>query len=207
MPVQMRVLVVVLLAALAAAAPGLAGERGSHLYHISGGISVSLPSSWKSVDAQHVLDSAVLQKLEQENPELGGLIAAATSPGSPVKFFAFDPVVRQRFATNVNVVVAAIPTKVTFELFAAALAAEIRSLHAVSQMRTQRLTLPAGPALRLTYRIRLTAGGRSFETSTLQYAFLRDGTQSVVFTYTTLPQLKSRYAATFDASASSIRFG
>jgi len=205
--VQARTLVAFLLTALAAAAPGLATTRSSHVYSISGGISLGLPSSWKPVDAQHLLDSAALQKLEQENPELGRLIAAATNPSSPVKFFAFDPVVRQRFATNVNVVVEPIPTTVTFDLYAAALAAEIRSLHAVSQLRTRRVTLPGGPALRLNYRIRIAAGGRSFHTSTLQYAFLRGGTQSVVVTYTTLPQLQSRYAATFSTSANSIRFG
>jgi hypothetical protein len=143
----------------------------------------------------------------QENPELGDLIAAVNDPSSPVKFFAFDPAVRLQFATNLNVVVAPLPTKVTFAVFANAVAAQLRAIQVVSQLRTRRVALPSGPALRLTYRIRVTANGRSFQTATLQYAFLRGGDESVVFTYTTLPPLQAHYAATFAASAGSIRFG
>jgi hypothetical protein len=206
--VQARSLVAALAAALAVTSPGLGAGRGSHVYRIpTAGAGVSLPSSWKPVDAEHLLRSAELQRLEQENPELGDLIAAVSDPNSPVKFFAFDPDIRRQFATNLNVVVSPLPTTVTFAFFANAITAEVRALRVVSQLRTQRVTLAAGPALRLTYRIRVTANGRSFQTATLQYAFLRGGNESVVFTYTTLPQLQAHYAATFGASASSIRFG
>jgi hypothetical protein len=206
--VQARILIAAALAALAGSAPGVAAERSSHVYTVPGQrIKVALPSSWRAVDAKHVLTSAQLQALERENPELGSALSAMTQPGSPVKFFAFDPVARQQFATNLNVVVSPIGQKINFDLYASALASEIHSLSSVSQLKTTRVTLPGGPAVRLSYRLDFTVRGKRIQVATLQYGFLRGGgTQSVVFTYTTLPQLQSRYAALFSASVSSISF-
>jgi hypothetical protein len=205
--VQARILLAVVVSALAGSAPGVAAERSSHVYTVPGQrIEVALPSSWKVVDAKHVLTSAQLLALEQENPELGSALSAISQPGSPVKFFAFDPVTRHQFATNVNVVVSPIGQKINFDLYASALASEIRSLSSVSQLKSARVTLPGGPAVRLSYRLDFTVRGKRIQVATLQYGFLRGGTRSVVFTYTTLPQLQSRYAALFSASASSISF-
>ena len=106
-----------------------------------------------------------------------------------------------------NVVVVSIGSGITFDAYAKALAAEISSLSSASNMVVSRVTLPAGPAVRVSYRLRFTRGGTTRQTSTLQYGFLRNGAQSVVFTYTTLPQLQPVYAAVFATSASSIRFG
>ena len=204
---QARVLLSVVLVALAGSSQGVAAQRSSHVYTVPGyRIRVALPSSWKVVDAEHVLTSTRLQALEQENPELGGALSTMSRPGSPVKFFAFDPVTRRRFATNVNVVVAPIGSKITFDTYTTGLAGAIRGLSLASQLKTTRVTLPGGPALRLSYRLHVTVRGKSLEVATLQYGFLRGGTQGVVFTYTTLPQLQSRYAALFSASASSISF-
>jgi hypothetical protein len=205
--VQARILLAVALTALAGSAPGVAAQRSSHVYLIPGyRISVALPSAWKVVDAKHVLTSAQLQELEQENPELGTVLLAISQPTSPVKFFAFDPVTRHQFATNLNVVVAPIGQKIGFDLYASALASEIRSLSSVSQLKTARVTLPAGRAVRLSYRLDFTVRGKRIQVATLQYGFLRGGTRSVVFTYATLPQLQSLYGAAFSASASSISF-
>jgi hypothetical protein len=195
-------------AGLAVATPTFAATSGTHTYTIPGEkISFALPSAWKAVDAKHLLSSSQLQKLEQENPELGTILQLANRPDSPVKFFAFDPSIHLHFATNANVVLTALPTKITFDTYATALPAEIRTLKSASNVRAQRVTLPGGQALRLTYSLRLISAGKVIHTATLQYAFLVGGTQSVVFTYTTLPQLQAQYAATFAASASSIRVG
>jgi hypothetical protein len=204
--VQARI-VLSLVAAALALAPAADPAGGSRTYAVPGtAIRLSLPAPWKVVDAAHVLGSAEIAKLEQENPELGPALAAANQPTSPVKFFAFDPLTHRQFATNANVIVAPIPAGLTFDTYASALAAEIGTLSSVSRLVTSRVTLPAGRALRLSYRLRFTAGNRTIQVATLQYAFLH-GAQGVVFTYTTLPQLQQAYAASFAASARSIRLG
>ena len=80
------------LAVLAVSGSALAAQRAFHVHGVPGyGISLSLPSGWRTVDSKHVLSPAQLQELEQENPELAGPLSAMSRPSSPVKFFAFDP--------------------------------------------------------------------------------------------------------------------
>jgi hypothetical protein len=206
--VRARIGLCLVIAAFVSTATGLAAQRAYRVHTISGyGISLSLPSAWKALDSKHVLTPAQLQQLEQENPELAGALSAMTKPNPPVKFFAFDPVTRQDFATNVNVVVVPLASKVTFDRYAKAIASEIGSLSSVSNVSVSRVKLPAGRAVRISYRVRFTTGGKTRQTATLQYGFLPNAMYSVVFTYTTLPQLQSRYAPVFASSAKSIRFG
>jgi hypothetical protein len=65
--------------------------------------------------------------------------------------------------------------------------------------------LPAGKALRLTYRARFNVGGKRLVTAMTQYALVNRGA-AIILTYTTLPKLAKGYRATFDRSARSLRF-
>jgi hypothetical protein len=65
--------------------------------------------------------------------------------------------------------------------------------------------LPAGKAVRLTYRARFNVGGKRLVTAMTQYALVNRGA-AVILTYTTLPKLEKHYRATFDRSARSLRF-
>ena len=103
-------------------------------------------------------------------------------------------------------VVVTLSQALSFDTFAKALSSEIRNVSSVSSLTVTRIPLPAGPAVRLSYRLRFTSVGQTRQTATLQYGFLRNGIQSVVFTYTTLPQLQKLYARVFAASPASIRF-
>jgi hypothetical protein len=163
-------------------------------------MSLAAPASWKAIDA--TLSAAALRTLERENPKLAPYIRQLSGPSSAAKFLAFDPGVRGGFATNVNVVSVPVPD-VTFAQYRAALVGEIRSIVG-SPPKTSVVTIGGRRALRLDYRLSLTAGSTT-TVQTLQYAFQRPG-RSVVVTYTTLPSLKSRYARTFARSAASIRF-
>ena len=195
-------------AALASAGAGLAAQPPYRVNAVPGyGISLSLPVPWKAVDSAHVLTAAQAAALDRDNPELAGALSEISKPNSPIKFFAFDPMTRLAFATNVNVVVVPIPGRVSFDTYAKALVGEVTGLSTVSRLSSKRVKLPAGQAVRVSYRIRFVAGGKTRQAATLQYAFLRNGTQSVVFTYTTLPELQTLYSRVFAASASSIRFG
>ena len=65
--------------------------------------------------------------------------------------------------------------------------------------------LPAGKAVRLTYRARYNVGGKQLIAALTQYALVKNGA-AVILTYTTLPKLADSYRATFDRSARSLKF-
>lgn len=165
-------------------------------------ISLTAPASWVAVDA--TLSPATIARLSRENPKLAPYLGQLSGSNSAAKFVALDPAVQSGFATNVNVVVAPIPT-VTFDQFRTAIVNEIASLVGLARIGQRTITIDGVRGVRLSYPFRITVG-RSYTVATLQYAFQRPGT-SVVLTYTTLPRLKSRYAPTFARSAASIRFG
>ena len=165
-------------------------------------LSVAAPASWVAVDA--TLSRATIARLSRENPKLVPYLGQLSGSNPPAKFVALDPAVQDGFATNVNVIVAPIPT-VTFDQFRTAIVNEIASLAGLGRIDQRTVTIDGVRGVRLSYPFRITVG-RSYTVATLQYAFQRPGT-SVVLTYTTLPRLKSRYAPTFARSAASIRFG
>ena len=123
-----------------------------------------------------------------------------------VKMIAFDlapSALRTGFATNLNVV----SERTTFPLAAwrgAALRQLSRMDFVVQPIWWRMVKLPAGKAVRLTYRTRYNVRGKRFVTALTQYALMGNGA-AYVFTYTTLPRLAAEYRATFDRSARSLR--
>ena len=200
----MRRIALVLAALVAFAAPAgaaIGAERFQR--HVVRGYAVSLavPASWVAVDSR--VPPAVIARFSRDNPKLAPFLQQLSLGSSPMKFLALDPVVRSDFATNVNVVVAPLPSGLTFAGYQRGLAAEVRAIGARG-LQQRAVTIRGARALRLQYRFAITAGTRS-TVQTLQYGFMRPG-RSVVVTYTTLPSLAGRYAATFQRSAASIRF-
>lgn len=198
-----RSLVALLAGAIALALIGsAAGAEGFKRHSISGqNMSLAVPASWVAVDA--TLPAAALERLRRENPRLAPFLGQR-SGGSRAKFRALDPALQGGFATNVNVVVSAIPS-VTFDEYRAAILSGIGSLVGSAKVDQRTVRIGGVRGVRLSYRFRVTYG-RSYTVSALQYALLRPG-KNVVVTYTTLPRLEGRYAPTFSRSASSIRFG
>lgn len=186
-------------AALAAAAVGADGFR-RHVVR-GHGVSLAVPASWVAADSR--LSPAVVDQLVRENPRLAPFLQPLSGGRSPMKFIALDPVVRSAFATNVNVVVAPLPAGLTFADYRRGLSGELRAIGA-RRLREKVVVVHGARALRLEYRFDITLGTRR-TVQTLQYGFLRPG-RSVVVTYTTLPSVAARYAATFRRSAASIRF-
>jgi hypothetical protein len=165
------------------------------------GVSLAVPSSWVAVD--HRVPRAVIDRLARENPRLAPFLSQLAQPTSPTKFLALDPVVRNGFATNVNVVVSRLPVGIDLAEYQRALTEELRAIGARG-LRQGTVAVGGRRAVRLQYRFAIRLGTR-LTVQTVQYAFPR-GSQSVVVTYTTLPSLAGRYAATFRRSAASIRF-
>jgi hypothetical protein len=161
-----------------------------------------VPASWIAVDNR--VPAHVVERLSRENPRLAPFMRGLAQRNSPMKFIALDPVVRNGFATNVNVVVAPVPAGVTFSDYRRGLVAELRSLVGTGRIAQSEVTVAGARGLRVRYRFQLKLG-TTYTVQTLQYAFLRPG-RSVVVTYTTLPRSAARYEAMFERSAASIRF-
>ena len=189
----------------ACVAVGVATASGTSRHPIpTAGISLATPSSWRAVDSKAVLASKGVQNLLKENPQLASIINQVAGADSPVKFLSFDPHVTDRFATNVNVVVSAVPANVSLGALAAAIAAQLKTLPGLTgTIATSTVKLPIGPASRSTFQLTVVTNGKKLVVQTLQYAFLRKG-QSIVVTFSTTPNQSARRAATFKAIVASI---
>jgi hypothetical protein len=198
---RLSVGVVAVVAAASLVATAGAAERFKRHAVPGQGLSLAVPAAWVAVDAS--LPDAAIERLRRDNPKLAPYLGQLSGPSSAAKFLALDPAVRNGFATNVNVVVAPIPT-VPFEVYRDAIVREIQGIVGSAKVDHRPITIGGQRGVRLSYPFRITVG-RAYTVATLQYAFPRPG-DSVVVTYTTLPSSKARYAPTFARSAASIRF-
>ena len=188
----------------ALAVVGVATASGTSRHPIpTAGISLATPSSWRAVDSKAVLASKGVQSLLKENPQLAAIINQVAGANSPVKFLSFDPHVSNRFATNVNVVVSAVPANVTLAALASAITSQLKTLPGLTAISTSMVKLPIGPASRATFQLTVVTNGKKLVVQTLQYAFLRRG-RSIVVTFSTTPNQSARRAATFKAIVASI---
>src|SRR5918992_3223650 len=118
----------VLLAIVATCGPASAADPLRRHTVRGQGVSLSVPTPWVAVDRR--MPQSVLSRLARENPRLAPFIGQLSQRNSPMKFLALDPVVRQEFATNVNVVVTPVPAGLTFETYREGLLREVRSIGA-----------------------------------------------------------------------------
>jgi hypothetical protein len=203
---HVRLLVALVVVAAGLAAPASGAERLKRYPIAAEGVSLGVPASWVALSGRELKTRAILEQLARENPRLAPFIRSFTQAGSPVKFVALDPAVKDGFATNVNVLSLSVPPGLTFAQYRQVLLAELRTLTRGAKIAQAKVRIGGNEAIRLAYRFRLNAGGKAFTVQTLQYGLLRRG-KSIVFTYTTTPRRAAAYARTFQASASSIRFG
>jgi hypothetical protein len=184
-------------------APEAVVGDGLTRYEISSGrFSIGVPETWHATTSTQ-MEKASFKRFASQNPAFAAYAGAVAKKNSPFKFFAYDPVVRKRFATNLNVVVTPVPEGVTLEKYNRSALAEAKSI-ADSRLDSSELDLPAGKALRIEYRARFLLNGHRKAIATTQYALLLDNT-SFVLTYTTLPAFRSDYADWFKLSAESFQ--
>jgi hypothetical protein len=200
-----RALLAALLLAGAIAASALAAGLARH--PVPGtAASVSLPGGWETLTRSQVLKSALPAGVKQ-NPQLAPILRALRS-SNVLKFFAFDPQIRNGFATNVNVLATPQPG-LTFDQFARQLAYELDhgagGLRPLARPGHRRIRLPAGQAVLSTMRLRINVQGAALVATIRQYGLLHAG-RGYVFTFSTLQALSGRYAPVFDRAARSIRF-
>jgi hypothetical protein len=211
-----RVLIVSvpILLALAACGGGEEAAEGPYSKRVEGAqtvyelteprFSLGVPSSWTAITRDELKKTGALERFAKDNPAVAPVLEGVLQPGSPVKFFALDPAVEQDFVTNVNVVVQNVPDDLELSELAELSVAELRHLGVVHGLKTTEVSLPAGPAVEIRFRFRARYGTADRTVATLQYALLDHG-WSYVVTYSTLPELESRYASAFEESARSFR--
>jgi hypothetical protein len=147
----------VLAALVTLAGPAIGAERFQR--HVVRGhdVSLAVPASWVAVDSR--VPPAVIARFSRDNPKLAPFLQQLSLGSSPMKFLALDPVVRSDFATNVNVVVAPLPSGLTFASYQRGLTAEVRAIGARG-LQKRAVTIHGARALRLQYRSSPSRRGR-----------------------------------------------
>jgi hypothetical protein len=199
------VLLAVLLTACggSASAPEAIGSDGFTRYEISSGrFSIEVPEVWHGTTGAQ-MQRVSFRTLARENPVFRPYAEAAARKHSSFKFFAYDPVVRKRFATNLNLLVTRTGKHTTAARYRSQVIHEARSI-ATGKVHARDVVLPAGPAVRLEYRARFSLAGASKAVSIIQYGLLL-GEKSYILTYTTLPAFAAEYEYSFKMSANSFR--
>jgi hypothetical protein len=174
------------------------------IYELEPGFSLGVPTSWTAITRDELRDTGAVERFSKDNPAVAPVLDGVLRSGSPMKFIALDPAAKQGFVTNVNVVVQDVPDDMELADLARSSAADLRTLGVVRGLRTSMVSLPAGDAVKITYRMQLRYGSMTRSVATLQYALIADG-NSYVITYSTLPDLEEEYASAFTDSAQSLR--
>ena len=110
---------------------------------------------------------------------------------APVKLVGALP--GKRLVTNMNVVQTQVPSSLTFDQMKRTEAGQLERAAGAKQLEQRETSLPAGRALRLTYRSRSNAFVRQY--------FVRRGDLLYVLTYASRAADATRYAGIFDKSA------
>jgi hypothetical protein len=157
------------------------------------GFSIALPKRWRSLDKRTALSPRRLKRFALANPRLQAQALVLAGPNSPIELIAVDTAGRQRFRANMNVIQTRVPKSLTFEQLSKDEATQIKLASIVHDMRQATLKLPAGTALRLTYRVE--------QTGVVYQYFVRHAGLLYVLTYTVARTAAPRYAKIFDMSA------
>jgi hypothetical protein len=158
--------------------------------------SVAMPAAWKSFgDRAHTNAKEVAGNNKRLRLELETLAKS----DSPIKLVAFDPAAGQHFYTNMNVVQAEVPAKLSFDDMARTETTQIGRASGITDIRQEETVVPAGRTLHLTYHPRRNA--------IVQQYFVRHKNLLYVLTYTTRAADAARYKHVFDQSAHTFQIG
>jgi hypothetical protein len=204
-----RFLVAIAVAA-AVALPAGAQSGTGWVRHQGEGFSLQLPVSWADESKDRMRLIREVRRLAGDDPQVAALmdnLLAVRESNVAVKMIAFDLApssLRTGFATNLNVV--AERTALPLAAWRREALKQLAQVDFVVQPIWWRMVkLPAGKAVRLTYRARYNVGRKRLVAALTQYALVKNGA-AVILTYTTLPKLAESYRATFDRSARSLKF-
>ena len=168
----------------------------------SEGFSVGVPPAWTALSADQRPTQEQIDEALGDNPAFQPFLEAMAGEDSLIKFMAVDPSADPELPTNLNIVVESPPAGFTREQYFDASNAQIDQLLPTANVEADRVSLPAGEALHLSYE-HSQAG---FPVAVVQYVLFEGGT-GYTLTFTTLPDELSRRTAAFERSARSFTIG
>lgn len=187
-----------------AASSGVIGTTGT--VEIAGeGFRITLADGWRAIDLDQDSIGAITDLFPSDS-EIGKLLQsqAGSLALAGVKLFAIDPrpgSIVSGVAPNLNVIVQPKPPGLSIELLGTVAQSQLEALEAFSDIAIENVTLPAGPAVKATYKAeQALAGGSTVEALGRQYYLASDDSLFIV----TMTGGSDDSAATFDAMAESI---
>jgi hypothetical protein len=160
--------------------------------------SVALPEEWKVIKD---FDPQSISDFTKENKKFAPYIQPLLQ-NDVFKLFALDPNIQQAFATNLNVIVA--PVSMPLRQWAAQENASTKRLAVPGSLRTKYIQTPEGEAANVSWLLELNSRGQKRRVRSQQYLFQQDGA-GYVLTFSTLPELATKYEPTFTKSAQSFQ--
>lgn len=173
-----------------------------------GGLTITLADGWQAYE----LDAAGLEAIGELFPEdsqigqlLGGQAGSLAAAG--VKLWAIDPrdaSVVDDFAPTLNVIEQPMPAGLSIELLGQLAKAQLEGLEASSDVTVESVELPAGPAVKATYRLdQPLADGSAVSAAGTQY-YLASEDSLYIVTFTAASEAATELEPVFDAMAESI---
>lgn len=175
------------------------------------GFAVALPATWRKVDAGPEVHTTAFTARLEPAAALSALAAAQGRPaGSDFCFYALDLAPESTgnaFATNLNVLHRPLPAAMALADFASSNVGELeKEAQVVKPVLQERVQLPAGPAVRLQYRLAVpVAEGPDLQLSLTQL-LLVSRQSGYVLTFATLPEQEAHYGDVFQRIAQSLRW-
>ena len=160
--------------------------------------SIALPEAWKVIKD---FDIESIADFTEENEKFAPYIEPLLR-NEVFKLWAFDPDIQDRFATNLNIIVA--PVSMPLRRWVEQENATTRRLAVPGSMRTKFIQTPEGEAAQSSWLLQVNSGGDKKRVRSRQYLFHQDGAGYVV-TFSTLPSLSTKYEPTFAKSARSFQ--
>jgi hypothetical protein len=160
--------------------------------------SVALPEEWKVLKD---FDPETIADFTKENEKFAPYVEPLIR-NDVFKLFAIDPAVQEKFATNLNVIVA--PVSTPLRQWVEQENASTRRVAVPGSLRTAYIQTPEGEAAKVSWLLEVESGGEKKQVQSLQYLFRQDDT-GYVLTFSTLPSLATKYAPTFNKSAHSFQ--
>jgi hypothetical protein len=173
-----------------------------------GGLTITLADGWQAYE----LDAAGLEAIGELFPpdsQIGQLLGgqAGSLAAAGVKLWAIDPRIGSivdDFAPTLNVIEQPMPAGLTIELLGQLAKAQLEGLDAASDVSVDAVELPAGPAVKATYRLdQPLADGSAISAVGTQY-YLANEESLFIVTFTAAAEAADDLAPVFDAMAGSI---
>ncbi|HEX2912551.1 MAG TPA: hypothetical protein VH186_17210 [Chloroflexia bacterium] len=174
----------------------------------SSGFSLSLPQGWQQVDEDTY--KAFLEK-GLDAVKDGGSISSSLQDqikqafaSGLIKFYGYNPNAAG-FADNMNIIKQPIPSSVTLDQLVSANSSQLSTqFHLTKDVAQNKVRLPVGNAVVLTYAYSVNVQGRDVEIDVSQYIFIADNS-AYILSFSSAPERSEENSALFRTVADSFQ--